>query len=229
MKLRDEGKTRFIGVTGAHLGALKYMAEHCDCVDVILTFGRYNLMDTTLIGFFDDLLEKRKVGILNSSILLMSIMTDNFEKYLGSYQKHPRINEIKAALEKAKNVCHEHGTELGTVAAHFGMRSGTVWHHWFPAYDPQFQKQSPGLIILWRMAQSAEGLGLTMIDMGLGDFEFKLRFANAAVPLAEGRVGASWFSALRDGIRQAKRAVKSTPLGGPARSMYRWVQYRLCP
>ena len=121
-KLRAEGKVRFIGVTGAHLGALKYVAERCDNVDILLTFGRYNLMDTTLRGYFDELLKKRKLGIFNSSILLMSIITDHFERYLEFYKKHPRIDSIIAALEKAREVCHAHGTELGTVAAHFGMQ-----------------------------------------------------------------------------------------------------------
>lgn len=126
MKLRDEGKTRFLGVTGAHLGALKYVAERCDCIDVILTFGRYNVMDTTLVGYFDDLLVNRELGILNSSILLMGIIANNYAKALEYYRKHPRYEDIVSSLDKARALCTEHGTELGTVAAQFGMHCDCV-------------------------------------------------------------------------------------------------------
>jgi hypothetical protein len=34
------------------------------------------------------------------------------------------------------------------VAAHFGMRSGSVLHWWFPVYDPVFAHLSPGWMLL---------------------------------------------------------------------------------
>jgi CelD/BcsL family acetyltransferase involved in cellulose biosynthesis len=74
------------------------------------------------------------------------------------------------------------------VAGHFGMRSGTVWHYWFPAYDRRFARFSPGLILLLRMAQHAEELGVSYVDLGTGLSLYKRRLMNTAVSVAEGSV-----------------------------------------
>jgi CelD/BcsL family acetyltransferase involved in cellulose biosynthesis len=74
------------------------------------------------------------------------------------------------------------------IAAHLGMRSDRTLHYWFPAYDPSFARYSPGLILLLRIARSAPGSGLTRIDLGVGETEFKLKLSNADVKLSAGVV-----------------------------------------
>ncbi len=74
------------------------------------------------------------------------------------------------------------------IAAHFGLRSRNVWHYWFPTYDPQFQRYSPGILLLLDMMAGAQKLGINMIDFGRGDNDYKLRIANRRVPLIEGTV-----------------------------------------
>jgi CelD/BcsL family acetyltransferase involved in cellulose biosynthesis len=74
------------------------------------------------------------------------------------------------------------------VAGHLGMRSRTVWHYWFPAYDRQFARFSPGLILLLKMAQHAEEQGLRCIDLGTGLSLYKRRLMNSSVSVAEGSV-----------------------------------------
>jgi CelD/BcsL family acetyltransferase involved in cellulose biosynthesis len=74
------------------------------------------------------------------------------------------------------------------VAGHLGMRSRTVWHYWFPAYDRKFAKFSPGLILLLKMAQQAEDLGLRCLDLGTGMSLYKRRLMSTAVSVAEGSV-----------------------------------------
>jgi CelD/BcsL family acetyltransferase involved in cellulose biosynthesis len=74
------------------------------------------------------------------------------------------------------------------LAGHLGMRSQTVWHYWFPAYDRQFANYSPGLILLLKMAQAAEELGLRSIDVGTGISLYKKRLMNTSVDVAEGSV-----------------------------------------
>lgn len=76
------------------------------------------------------------------------------------------------------------GDEL--VAAHFGMRSATVWHYWFPSYDTAFSKYSPGVMLLLKMAEAAEGLGIKMIDLGCGEHSYKERLMNGYVSTASG-------------------------------------------
>jgi CelD/BcsL family acetyltransferase involved in cellulose biosynthesis len=73
------------------------------------------------------------------------------------------------------------------VALHLGLRSRTIWHYWTTAYDAEYQRYSPGIIMLVHMAQAAERLGLKQIDLGKETFEYKMRLATHHVPLVEGR------------------------------------------
>jgi CelD/BcsL family acetyltransferase involved in cellulose biosynthesis len=59
------------------------------------------------------------------------------------------------------------------VAAHFGPRSRTVLAAWFTAYDPEFHRYSPGLMMHLRMAEEAGRLGVGVMDLGRGDKEYK--------------------------------------------------------
>ena len=74
------------------------------------------------------------------------------------------------------------------IAAHMGMRSHSIWHYWFPAYNPRFSKYSPGLILLLKMAESAASLGLSRIDLGRGDEQYKSRLASGVITVSRGSV-----------------------------------------
>ena len=74
------------------------------------------------------------------------------------------------------------------IAAHFGMRSGSVLHWWFPSFDPAFGRYSPGTLLLWKLAKESDSGETRRIDLGKGDEPYKARFANERVSLAEGRV-----------------------------------------
>jgi CelD/BcsL family acetyltransferase involved in cellulose biosynthesis len=77
------------------------------------------------------------------------------------------------------------------VAMHLGMRTETVLHYWFPAYDRELSKYSPGVSLLRLMAEHAAGSGIRRIDLGRGDEPYKLKFASGSIPLASGIVSAS--------------------------------------
>ena len=103
------------------------------------------------------------------------------------------------------------------VALHLGPRSASVWHWWLPAYDPAHGKDSPGTILLERMARAAPDLGLTTIDLGKGDALYKSRFANGGVELATGVAGRpSAATALLAAERTAGRLLWRTPLRAAA-------------
>lgn len=74
------------------------------------------------------------------------------------------------------------------VAVHAGMRSRNVLHWWFPAYDRNFEKYSPGIILLFRIAEVLVSAGATVIDLGKGDERYKRSAMNRAVALREGSV-----------------------------------------
>jgi CelD/BcsL family acetyltransferase involved in cellulose biosynthesis len=108
------------------------------------------------------------------------------------------------------------------VAGHFGMRSRTAWHYWFPAYDEAMSKYSPGLILLLKMAEAAPTLGLHTIDLGKGLSQYKQRLMSGAVSVATGSVELpSLLSLRRAAHRNLRRIAANSPLGGPARQIMR--------
>jgi CelD/BcsL family acetyltransferase involved in cellulose biosynthesis len=71
------------------------------------------------------------------------------------------------------------------AAAHMGMVSHGVLHWWFPAYDVELRKYSPGLVHLVQVAQQAQSLGIRRIDLGKGPEAFKKSFMSGATGIAE--------------------------------------------
>ncbi len=100
------------------------------------------------------------------------------------------------------------------AAAHFGMRSQSVLHYWFPVYDPAFSQFSPGLLLFRELARELSMTGITRIDLGPGDFDFKHRLSNDAFDITGGRIASASLSsaalALGNGI---DRFAQSLPLG----------------
>lgn len=59
------------------------------------------------------------------------------------------------------------------VAAHSGPRSGTVLAAWCTAYDPELHYCSPGLMMHLRTAEAAARGGVTLVDLGRGDKDYR--------------------------------------------------------
>lgn len=64
------------------------------------------------------------------------------------------------------------------VAGHFGFVSGDVLHYWFPAYDADCGKYSPGTALLLQIIRESPSLGIRQIDLTYGYSPLKKRFAN---------------------------------------------------
>src|SRR5438105_14519266 len=108
------------------------------------------------------------------------------------------------------------------VAVPMGMRSLTVLHYWFPSYDEEMARYSPGLLLLLKMAEHAPSVGLRVIDLGKGMSLYKERLMNASVMLVSGSVELpSWLSFRRGAERKLRALVKSSPLGEPLRRVIR--------
>ena len=118
------------------------------------------------------------------------------------------------------------------AAAHMGLRSESLWHFWFPAYNPRFARYSPGLMLLLRMAQHASAAGLQGIELGGGAYAFKQTLANRSVILAEGGVARlPAITAARRWRRSSATLIRQSPLLHlPARAVNRALHgvMRLC-
>ncbi|MGH3375240.1 MAG: GNAT family N-acetyltransferase [Actinoallomurus sp.] len=121
---------------------------------------------------------------------------------------------------------HLHATGVGVlsvlragdrpVSAHLGLRAGPVMAGWFPAYDMEFARYSPGMVGHLRMAEAAAGAGVTQIAMGRGGREYKDWLKNGEFPIAEGRVARASAAAglhwVKDApVRRARSAVLAHP------------------
>jgi CelD/BcsL family acetyltransferase involved in cellulose biosynthesis len=111
------------------------------------------------------------------------------------------------------------------AAVHFGMRSRTAIHWWFPAYDPQLGKYSPGSQLLLELARAAELLSIGRIDLGEGDEVYKKSFMNGATRIGKGSID----------LRPARRTlwrwwhhthqwVRESPLRRPATVPWRFIR-----
>ena len=108
------------------------------------------------------------------------------------------------------------------IAAHFGIRAGGAFHYWFPAYDVDFSRYSPGLVLILNFAASSEALGVRSIDLGAGAQPYKLRLATRANLLSAGSLQLSnWFSLTRNVQRNLIDYARKAPLADSGRALLR--------
>lgn len=117
LKLKEAGKTRFIGITGLPLGIFTYVLDRVPpgTVDVILSYCHYSINDSTL----EDLLpylKSKGVGVISASPLSMGLLTES-----GPPEWHPAPPELKAACQSASAYCKEKGKNISKLAIQFSL------------------------------------------------------------------------------------------------------------
>ncbi len=73
-----------------------------------------------------------------------------------------------------------------TIARYLCTRSGPVLASWFPSYDPEYSRYSPGLISVLCTAEAAAADGITKIDLGKGREDYKSSLKNYDDVVARG-------------------------------------------
>jgi CelD/BcsL family acetyltransferase involved in cellulose biosynthesis len=114
------------------------------------------------------------------------------------------------------------------------LRSRDVLHGWFPAYDPELGKYSPGVILSYELARTMPGRGLRRYHMGKGETRHKSTFATGAIPLASGSVALDPLDRLlRRGGNRFWALARDSRLLAPARLVGRltrplrgWLAFR---
>jgi CelD/BcsL family acetyltransferase involved in cellulose biosynthesis len=64
------------------------------------------------------------------------------------------------------------------LASHFGLRSTTILHYWFPVYNAQLSRFGPGHLLLKKLLDSLKALGVGVMDYGAGTDFYKSQSAN---------------------------------------------------
>jgi CelD/BcsL family acetyltransferase involved in cellulose biosynthesis len=108
------------------------------------------------------------------------------------------------------------------AAAHFGMTAGGVLHGWFPVYNQDFAKYSPGMLLWMKLICAAPELGIRRIDLGRGDERYKTSLMTGATRVAEGSVDLRPLAGtLRHGWLTVREAVRGSVLKTPVRYVLR--------
>jgi len=110
------------------------------------------------------------------------------------------------------------------AAAFYCLRSRGLLQGCVLGYDRSLGPYAPGLVILMRVAQMANSLGITRIDMGPGGGEYKEKLASGFEQVGEGAVTAQqWLAPLYQNWIRAKDWLRTTRLGVPARRVRYWM------
>src|SRR5262245_3887960 len=112
-RLKDEGKTRFIGMSCYPLGLLKRAVERCE-LDVVISYAHCNLFNTRLLTELMPVAEARGVGVLNASPLAMGLLTNQ-----GPQPWFPGQPEIVAACKKVAELCRSRGADISFLGMQF--------------------------------------------------------------------------------------------------------------
>jgi len=115
LRLKEQGKVRFVGVTGYPLGLLKEVAESTG-IDMLLSYCRYNLMDTALAQVLMPALRRRGIGLVNASPLHMRVLTVK-----GAPEWHPAPEAVLEAGSRAADWCTRRGADISQLALQFAL------------------------------------------------------------------------------------------------------------
>jgi L-galactose dehydrogenase len=115
-KLQQQGKVRFIGITGLALKMLREIAEEAP-VDCILSYCRYNLLNRDLDREVTPFARQHNIGLISASPLHMRLLADS-----GAPPWHPAPQEVKDAARKVVELCHSRGASAPKLAVQFAVQ-----------------------------------------------------------------------------------------------------------
>ncbi|CAD5329858.1 unnamed protein product [Arabidopsis thaliana] len=121
-KLKQEGKTRFIGITGLPLDIFTYVLDRVPpgTVDVILSYCHYGVNDSTLLDLLP-YLKSKGVGVISASPLAMGLLTEQ-----GPPEWHPASPELKSASKAAVAHCKSKGKKITKLALQYSLANKEI-------------------------------------------------------------------------------------------------------
>lgn len=118
--LKQQGKVRFVGVTGFPVALLREMAEAHE-FDVTLSYCHGNLLNDRLNDVLVPTVQAKGMGLINASVTHMGILT-----HQGPQPWHPAGTDIQDAGAAAARYCAERGASLPELAIQFALANNAV-------------------------------------------------------------------------------------------------------
>src|SRR5580698_2543324 len=112
-QLQQQGKARYIGITGYPPRLLRRIAESTP-VDSILSYCHYTLLNRQMDEVLTPFTRERGIGLINASGLCMGLLTEH-----GPPDWHPAPPVVREAGRKAAEFCRTHAADISEVALRF--------------------------------------------------------------------------------------------------------------
>src|SRR6185436_13300400 len=119
-KIRDQGKVRFIGVSGYPMKIFKFVLDQTD-LDVVLSYNQYNLQNTRFADELIPYLKAKGVGVMNAGPFSARLLTKAF---LPGWLKEPE-NVLLAARQACEH-CAKKGVDIAQLALQFSISNPDI-------------------------------------------------------------------------------------------------------
>lgn len=113
-RLRNQGKVRFIGVSGYPMKIFRSILDQTD-LDVILSYNHYTLQNTMLADLVP-YLKGKGVGIMNAAPFSARLLT---EAPLPPW--HKATEEVRAVCRRAAEHCRSRGGDIAKLAVQYSV------------------------------------------------------------------------------------------------------------
>ena len=114
-KIQQQGKVRFIGVSGYPMKIFKFILDQTS-VDCVLSYNQYTLQNTRFADEMVPLLKARGVGVMNAGPFSARLLTN---APLPAWLKEPE--PVKAAARAAAAHCAQRGVDIAKLALQFSI------------------------------------------------------------------------------------------------------------
>ena len=119
-KARDQGKVRFIGISGYPQKIFRFICEQAD-VDCVLNYNQYTLQNTRFADETSPWLTSRGIGVMNAGPFSARLLTD---APLPAWLKEPE--DVKAAARQAAELCRARGSSIAKLALQFSIANPDI-------------------------------------------------------------------------------------------------------
>lgn len=119
-KIQEQGKVRFIGVSGYPMKLFRFILEQTD-LDCVLSYNQYTLQNTRFADEILPMLKERGVGAMNAGPFSARLLTN---APLPAWLKEPE--EVKAAARRAAEHCASKGVDIAKLALQFSIANPDI-------------------------------------------------------------------------------------------------------
>lgn len=119
VRLRDEGKCRFIGMTGYPLHTMRRAVTETD-LDVVLNYAHFTLLNTELSEGLLPEADRNGTAVINAAAVALGLLTPG-----GLKADVPASAAMRSAADRARAICERRNVDISFLANQFAIqRSG---------------------------------------------------------------------------------------------------------